>query len=85
MDEIAKRGRRLSGDATGVTEVWAPLESSVMGGFQLKLIALMILLLLLYEITELAFIFIICISTYSAVTIRKTMKNIWENKQFHCK
>ena len=80
MAEIENRGRLLSGDATGADEVWAPLESSVMAGFRRELIALMTLALFFYGNTELALIFIFCISKYSAMTIRKTMRLIWENK-----
>ena len=80
IDEIGKRGRLLSGDVTGADEVWAPLESSVMEGYRRDRIALMTLSLFLYGNTELAFIFIFCISKYSSVTNRKTMKLIWEKK-----
>ena len=80
MDKLAKRGRLLAGDAVGADVVWAPLESSVMTGFRRELIALMTVLLFFYGNTELAFIFIFCIYKYSPVTIRKTMKLIWEYK-----
>ena len=80
MDELAKRGRLLAGDSVGADVVWAPLESSVMTGFRRELIALMTLSLFFFENTELAFMFIFCICKYSPVTIRKTMKLIWENK-----
>ena len=80
MDELAKRGRLLAGDTVGADVVWAPLESSVMTGFRRELIALMTLSLFFFENTELAFMFIFCICKYLPVTIRKTMKLIWENK-----
>ena len=80
MDELEKRGRLLAGDAVGADVVWAPLESSVMTEFRRKLIAIMILSLYIFGNTELAFMFIFCICKYSPVTIRKTMKLIWENK-----
>ena len=80
MDELAKRGRLLAGDAVGADVVWAPLESSVMIGFRRKLIALITLSLFFLGNTELAFMFIFCICKYSPVMIRKTMKLIWENK-----
>ena len=80
MDELAKRGRLLAGDSVGADVVWAPLESSVMTGFRRELIALMTLSLFFFGNTELAFMFIFCICKYSPVTIRKTMKLIWENK-----
>ena len=80
MDELAKCGRLLADDSVGADVVWAPLESSVMTGFRRELIALMTLLLFFFRNTELAFMFIFCICKYSPVTIRKTMKLIWENK-----
>ena len=80
MDELAKRGRLLAGDAVGAYVVWAPLESSVMTGFRRELIALMTLSLLVFGNTELAIMFIFCMCKYSPVTIRKTMKLIWKNK-----
>ena len=79
MDELAKRSRLLAGDSVCADVVWAPLESSVMTGFWRELIALMTLSLFFFENTELAFMFIFCICKYSPVTIRKTMKLIWEN------
>ena len=80
IDELAKRGRLLAGDVVGADVVWAPLESSVMAGFRRELIALMTISLFVFGNTELAFMFIFCICKYSPVTIRKTMKMIWENK-----
>ena len=80
MDELAKRGRLLAGDSVRADVVWAPLESSVMTGFRRELVALMTLSLFSFGNTELAFIFIFCICKYSPVTIRKTMKLIWEKK-----
>ena len=80
MDELAKRGRLLAGDAVGTDVVWAPLESSVMRGFRRELITLMTLSLFFFGNTQLAIMFIFCICKYSPVTIRKTMKLIWENK-----
>ena len=80
MNELAKRGRLLAGDSVGADVVWAPLESSVMTGFRREFIVLMTLSLFFFENTELAFMLIFCICKYSPVTIRKTMKLIWENK-----
>ena len=80
MDEPAKLGSFLAKDAVGTNVVWAPLESSLMTGFRRELIALMTLVLVLFKNTELAFTFIFCICKYSPVTIRKTMKLLWENK-----
>ena len=79
MDELEKRGRLLAGDSVGADVVWAPLESAVMTGFRRELIALMTLSLFFFGNTELAFMFIFCICKYSPVTIRKTIKLIWEN------
>ena len=79
MDDLAKRGRLLAGDAVGAVVVWDPLESSVMTGFRRQLIALMTLSLFFFENTEWTFIFIFCICKYSLMTIRKTMKLICEN------
>ena len=80
IDEMGKRGRLLAGDSVGADVVWAPLDSSVMEGFRRELLALMTLSLFFYGNTELAFIFLFCICKYSPVTIRKTMKLIWEKK-----
>ena len=80
MDELAKRGRLLAGDSVGVDVVWAPLASSVIEGFRRELIALMTFSLFFFGNTELAFMFIFCICKYSPVTIRQSMKLIWENK-----
>ena len=46
MDELAKPGRLLPGNAVGADVVWAPLDSSVMTGFRREVIALMTLSLL---------------------------------------
>ena len=73
MNDISKRGRLLLSYATGAVVVLAPLKSLVMEGFQKELIALMTLALGFHGNTELALIFIFCISKYSAMTIRKTM------------
>ena len=78
-DEMRKRGRLLSCDGTIADEVWASLESSVMEGYRPELIALLTLSLLFFGNTELALIFIFCNSKYSAVTLRQTMRFIWEN------
>ena len=80
MDELPKRGRLLAGDAVCADLVWAPLDSSVMTGFRRELIAQMTLSLFFFGNIELAFIFIFFICKYSPVTIRKTMKLIWEHK-----
>ena len=80
MDELAKRGRLLAGDALGADVVWAPLECSMMTGFRRELIARMTLSLFFVGNTELAFMFIFWICKYSPVTIHKTMKFIWKNK-----
>ena len=53
MDELAKRGRLLEGDAVGADVVWAPLERSVMTGFWRELIAIMTLSLFFFGNTEL--------------------------------
>ena len=76
IDEMGKRGRLLSGDATDADEVLAPLESSVMEIYQRELIALITLSLFFNGNTELALIFIFCISKYSAVTLRIIMRII---------
>ena len=78
IDDIEYRGRMIAGVTT--TNYMVPLwmKRSVRHGIPRELIALMTLSLFIFGNTEFAFLFIFCISKYSAKTIRKDMKSIWD-------
>ena len=76
IEEMEIRGQMLAGVATANYNIPQWLKRSVTDGYPPQLIALMTLSLFIFGNTELAGLFIFCISKYSDKTIRIVMKSI---------
>ena len=79
IEEMEARGRLMAGVGIGGYMIPLWIKATVRDGYSPELVALMTLSLFLFGHTEVAMLFIFCVSKNADKRLRQVLKQIWEN------